>query len=876
MTILVPDQRSAAPLFCDDLGTHGDRAALFTTGRVITYGELDDEVGRLVSRLGPGRRLVLLAAGNTFESVVAYLAALRGGHPVLLAPADNDESTRALASAYDPDVVIRASQGLVIEERRGRSAHELHPDLALLLCTSGSTGSAKLVRLSRQNVRANATSIVDYLGITEHHRAATTLPMPYCYGLSVVNSHLQAGAGLVLTELSVVDDCFWDLFTASGATSFAGVPHTFDLLDRVGFASMSLPSLRHVTQAGGRLDPAKVRSYADLGQRCGWDFFVMYGQTEATARMAYLPPDLAASHPRSIGVPIPGGAFTIDRPDDDGVGELVYRGPNVMLGYAEQPDDLALGASVEALFTGDLARRTPEGLYEVMGRTSRFVKLFGLRIDLDRVERLLARAGWTAMCTGDDSHVVVAVEAGAGTVAVAGLVSAQLGLPRHRIVVVEFDELPRLRNGKPDHLAVRRRAPEGGGAQPRWARPPASRSSDHAAAIRAAFAEILEVDACGEDSFVSLGGDSLSYVEMSLRLEEILGYLPREWHTTPVGRLSPSPGRRRLVRQTETTIVLRALAIVLVVGTHTKLWHVPGGAHTLLAVAGFNFARFQLRARNKISSIARIALPAMCWIGLVVAIGDKYSWPSALLLNGQFGSPTALWGYWYVEALVQILVVVSLVFAIGGIRRVERRWPFSVALAAVFVGLVVRSDLVEAGMAHQRTSRPHEVFWLFALGWAAARTTNSVERLIVSLLVMGAVPNFFGDPHREAIVVVGILLVVWVPTLPVPWPLNRLVCAVGGASLYIYLTHWDVYPPLSRFHGPAVALGGSILAGVAMWFVARRVMRSEAPAGGFRRNGATPRRATTAPPPFGPEEPAPSGSRRARDRARTRRTAAAG
>lgn len=824
MPVVVPERPSASPLLSDDLGAHGNQVALVTAEESITYAELDERVRDLVVRLGPARRLVLLGAGNAIEPIVAYLAALRGGHPVLLVPGDNDDSIRVLAAAYDPDVVINARNGWDIEERRTESAHQLHPDLALLLSTSGSTGSPKLVRLSRQNLLANAESIAQYLGITKDHRAATTLPMQYCYGLSVINSHLHSGAGLVLTELSVVDRCFWDLFTAAGATSFAGVPHTFELLNRAGFASMSLPTLRHVTQAGGRMNPETVCRYAALGEREGWEFFVMYGQTEATARMAYLPPALATSRPETIGIPIPGGDFTIDAPDDDGVGELVYRGANVMLGYAEHPRDLALGASIEELRTGDLARQTPEGLYQVMGRTSRFIKLFGLRIDLDHVERLVAQHGLAAMCTGDDNNVMLAVEAGADVAGIKRLVSNYLGLPHRRVLVVEFDELPRLSNGKPDHLSVRRRAAEAHDA-PRTTtiRKPESPPSDHRAAVRAGFSEVLDTDASDEDSFVSLGGDSLSYVEMSLRLEEILGFLPRDWHMTPIGQLSPSRTRSRLVRQTETSAVLRGVAILLIVGTHTTLWHLPGGAHALLAVAGHNFARFQLRSANKVSSIARIALPAMCWIGIVAATGDRYSWPSALLVNGQLGAPDALWGYWYIEALVQILIPLSLIFGISGVRRLESRWPFSVALAVVLMALAVRFDVLALEVAHYRTSRPHEVLWLFAIGWAAARATGPAGRLLVSMLAIAAVPGFFGEPQREAIVIGGILLMTWLPTISLPWPLNRLVGTVGGASLYIYLTHWQVYPPLSRLHGPALATAGSIAAGVAIWLVARRM-----------------------------------------------------
>lgn len=229
--------------------------------------ERDGAFGR---RLGTERRLVALAASNDVDSLVAYLAALASGHPLILLPEDKPTALAPLAAAYDPDVVIRPATGEIsLVERHQGSRHELHPDLALLLSTSGSTGSPKLVRLSNGNLEANAESIGSYLGITAGDRAATTLPMSYCYGLSVINSHLLRGATLVLTGLSVVDPCFWELFRQQRCTSFAAVPYTFELLDRVGFDDMDLPDLRCITQAGRRLAPDQVRRYAQLGGRRG-------------------------------------------------------------------------------------------------------------------------------------------------------------------------------------------------------------------------------------------------------------------------------------------------------------------------------------------------------------------------------------------------------------------------------------------------------------------------------------------------------------------------------------------------------------------------------------------------------------------------------
>jgi acyl-CoA synthetase (AMP-forming)/AMP-acid ligase II len=529
--------------FAAGLRDHSSRLAVSTGVGSLTYDQLADRVDAAVERLGTVRRLVLLAATNDLDTLVAYLAALRGGHPVLLAAADNQSHLDALAAAYDPDVVASTTaEGLTLQERRAGSAHGLHPDLALLLSTSGTTGSSKLVRLSHRNLDANAGAIAEYLAITDTDRAATTLPMHYCYGLSVINSHLQRGAGLALTDLSVVDGCFWDRFRAAGATSFAGVPYTFDLLNRVGFDEMSLPTLRYVTQAGGRLAPDRVRHYADLGERCGWDFYVMYGQTEATARMAYLPPHRAQSHPTAIGVPIPGGSFRIaalDGTDDadadaaDGaVGELVYRGPNVMLGYAERAGDLALGRTVDELATGDLARRHPDGVYELVGRRSRFVKLFGLRVDLDHVEAVLRQHGIDALCAGTDETLAIAVAAGVDAGHASRVASKHTGLPPSRTQVATVAELPRLATGKPDYPAVTRlvtaTSPEAT-ASPAPARTMTSSTmttstmttSARTGRVRTLFASVLGCAVVDDGaSFVSLDGDSLSYVEMSIRLED--------------------------------------------------------------------------------------------------------------------------------------------------------------------------------------------------------------------------------------------------------------------------------------------------------------------------------------------------------------------
>ena len=863
-------QPVVAPLAAD-LARHGDAPAVVTADGTLTYRALDGRVRDVADRLGPVRRLVAVAVRNDVASLVAYLGAVRGGHAVLLLGADGAGHAPVVA-AYDPDVVLRAAgpgpdDDVALDERRPGTAHDLHPDLALLLSTSGSTGSPKLVRLSHENVAANAEAIAESLGIRPTDRAATTLPMHYCYGLSVVHSHLARGAALVLTDLSVVDPCFWRLVRDAGATTFAAVPYTFELLDRVGFGAMDLPALRYVTQAGGRLAPDVVRRYAELGQARGWDLVVMYGQTEATARMAVLPPGLAATHPGVIGRPVPGGELRVeplggdaDGEVHDGSGELVYTGPNVMLGYAESPADLALGRTVTELRTGDLGRLRPDGLVEITGRRSRFAKVVGLRVDLDAVERVLADLGLTAAAAGAPDgaageRVVVAVEgeqdgAVQDGALLAKVLAERLGVPRGAVVVHAVERLPRLASGKVDVPAVRAL---GAAAAPTASSEAPAPERGAATDVRRIFREELGRPVSDDDTFVGLGGDSLSYVATSVRLEAALGHLPADWHVTPVGDLVPRPrpaGRlARLLPPLETSIALRAVAIIMIIGTHADLFMWSGTAHVLVAVAGFNFARFQLvgdraaRLRRHLRSIARVVVPSVAFIAVAAALTERYTLANVALLNAVVGPDTwtQQWHFWFVEVLVYVLLGMAALLAVPWVDRAERRFPLGVPLALLGVGLLTRFEVVDPGVPHTAP-----VLWLFALGWVLARVRGPLERVAASGLVLLTVPGFFDDPRREAVTMGGLLLLTWCASLPVPARLHRLLGVLASASLYAYLTHWVVYPPLVPVH-PALATAVSLVVGVAYWALVTRApswLRALRAA-----HGATLRRWTTAPAP---------------------------
>jgi acyl-CoA synthetase (AMP-forming)/AMP-acid ligase II len=789
----------------------GDNIAVLTESAQLTYAELADRVDASAQEFGPRRRLVLLESRNDLPTLVHYLGALAGGHVVVPVPAGRDHT--AVLQAYDPDTVVTDG---AIRDRRTGTAHQMHDDLAMLLSTSGSTGSPKLVRLSHDNLTSNAGTIADYLDIRETDRAATTLPMSYCYGLSVINSHLIRGAGLILTDHSVTDDRFWQLFRRHRGTSFAGVPYTFELLERVGFAGMDLPDLRYVTQAGGHMPADRVRRFAECGRTGGWSLFVMYGATEATARMAYLSPALALTRPNAIGTVIPGGSFSIEPVEgwtDDSVGELVYRGPNVMMGYAHGPADLTLGKTVDSLRTGDVARRAPDGLFEIVGRTSRFVKMYGLRIDLQRVESALRAAQLTAFCAQADEHLVIATTS-RDRAGVRRVAAGAAGVPVTAVRVATVDELPLLPSGKPDYEAVRRLGGDSDEAHP--------------TELHGLFADVLQLDPAAVDpdaSFVDLGGNSLSYVTMSVRLERALGQLPADWPQRPLRELEAltTPTRRRWrlwAAALETSVALRAVAIVLIVGSHAALFELWGGAHLLLGVAGYNYGRFCMtpvprrdRVRHLANTIGWIAVPSVLWVVVALVFTTDYTWTNLLLANKFLGPHDSMTAgrLWFVEILVWTLVALMLVFWIPAMDRLERRRPFAVAVAFLVVGLALRYDVLGLDMGRDAWFTML-AFWFFAIGWAAAKASTTLQRALVTVVLAVALVGYFDDMTRELLVLGGLTLLIWLPTIRCPAALTTAAGVLAEASLYTYLVHYQVY---ALFDGnPAVGVLASIAVGI--------------------------------------------------------------
>ncbi|UDF32212.1 UNVERIFIED_ORG: AMP-binding protein (plasmid) [Roseateles sp. XES5] len=825
----------------------GERPALvFADGRTISYGALAKRIESRVAFLGRGRRLVAIEAGTCEHAIVTYLAALSAGHAVALLPPGQAAVLDGFCADFRPETVCRfVGERWRMDADIHLDTERLHPDLALLLSTSGSTGVSKSVRLSAAAVEANTRAIASYLDLTADDRGLLALPLHYSYGLSVLNAHLAVGASLFVPRRQVLDAGFAEDLAARGVTTMAGVPFSFDLYERIGLRDRDLPALRLMTVAGGRLSPDLVTRYRRHMEVRGGRFFVMYGQTEAAARIAYVPPERLAGHEDCIGRAIPGGALSILGPDEAEItrpgvsGELVYRGPNVMMGYAGGRADLARGHDIDRLRTGDLAERTEDGFFRIVGRLKRFSKIAGLRIAHDAVEQALAREGLDVAVTGTDSRLTAFFIGPAGEEKVRARLAAASGLTLLHVHARRLAEIPRTESGKIDHAALAGMAT---GAEP-------ASAGVHEAFRRAFFPNAV----AASDSFVSLGGDSLRFVELSLGLERALGALPDGWERMSIGALAACEPRVARLPRVGIDIPLRVFAILLVVVHHEMLWPIPGGSALMLVLVGFSLARFQQANfiagdwRALLRPLATVLVPyGVLLAGYALAWSD-IPWAS-VFLTGNFGFAdpdrhTMLpYLYWFVELFTQILLLFAALSFVPRARAAVARNAFAAGLCVLAFAVALRflaPSLIDIGNRQIFT-----LYWnlhLVAFGWCACLALGRRSKALLAGLagglffVLGFVDGvWIGTTIKYLVVFAGFLALLYGPAMPVPRWLFSLLMPLAAASYHIYLFHRLVPDVLMvPLHGTGVAamlfhvtaIVGGLAAGMLAWSLQRTIVR---------------------------------------------------
>jgi len=425
--------------------------------------ELSSLVDRYTKSLQiSGAKIAIIICDNNLGWLIIYLSCLKNNIVPILAPKNSDkEYIEILISSFKVGLVLDATiYSDIYDEILVKSSQKLldseivdtYPDLALIMTTSGSTGSPKCVLLSSNNLTSNALAIANYLNLDKGDLGLVQLPTFYSYGLSIVNSHLAGGCGLHFTNLPIFDANFLPMINNTNVTNISGVPSSFEMLFRIGFLKKKFNNLRFITQAGGNLLTKHKKIFNDYCLSNNLSFFVMYGQTEASPRIAYVPPEKLATKLDCIGIAIPGGRLSIDQEN----GELVYEGPNVMLGYASNFNDLAAGdINCGLLRTGDIAEEDADGYFKVIGRLKRIIKITGIRYNLDDIEKRLSNEiSVPVFACGEDEKLLIYIEGNSLDPVLLPKISQTLKIHKTKFTVLLLENIPKLANGKTDYSSL--------------------------------------------------------------------------------------------------------------------------------------------------------------------------------------------------------------------------------------------------------------------------------------------------------------------------------------------------------------------------------------------------------------------------------------
>lgn len=442
-------------------------AARDSYGNNLSYGEIIDLAKQIESTVET-RSLFFILTRNDVGGIAWVMSTILSGNvPLILSANTESQLLEHLLEIYSPQYICLPEDLPLEGQLHGikygykiiatdNGPAKLHNELSHLLPTSGSTGSPKLVRHKYDNIEAAGLNISTFFELTDKDRPLMVLPLHYTMGLSMVFSHLKVGATILITDLSMTDPRFWKFLKDEHATSFTGVPFSYEILDKMRFTRMKLPDLTLLTQGGGKMPHNLNLKFAEYCRDNGKRWIATYGQSEGTARMSWLPPEYAISKIGSIGIAVPNGRLSLrdsegnEITESPAIGEMCYEGKNVTMGYARCRDDLALGDERYGFLpTGDIAYRDDDGFYFIRGRMGRFLKIYGNRIGLDECEQIVKGAvSCECACTGNDDKLIVYITDGKESEKAKSALMEAVHLPANVIEIREIDVLPKNEAGK--------------------------------------------------------------------------------------------------------------------------------------------------------------------------------------------------------------------------------------------------------------------------------------------------------------------------------------------------------------------------------------------------------------------------------------------
>ena len=737
-------------------------------------------------------------------------------------------------------------------------------DMAGILYTSGSTGNPKGVVFSHRNLVVGAQSVSQYLKYRVSDRIINIPPYSFDFGLNQLFSTLCVGATAVLHNFVTAEDLMKTIVEAK-VTGVSGVPTVMIQLTQLPWPEEAASTVRYLSTTGGRMPEPAVRALRRALP--GAEIYLMYGLTEAF-RSTYLPPEEVDRRPNSIGKAIPNAEVLVVRPDGticdpEEEGELVHKGPLITLGYwndpvrtAERfrpaPGEPAGKRNPEiAVWSGDTVKRDVDGFIYYVGRRDEMIKTSGYRVSPTEVEEAVFASGEVAVAAavgvaddllGQTIVVYVTPKPGRKLDVRAILSHCRKVLPAYMVPqhVIRRDEMPLNPNGKIDRKQLAHEHAEKTMPQaPAEAGVALTRPESFLTRWRNAlleifglrsrkFASVAEVYRWAlpdtrpspDDSFISLGGDSLSYVNLSVALNNHLGRVPENWAEQSIGDLERRDRENARSVSVAPDILLRVIAMIDVVASHTRhfadcplLW---GAAKIMLLISGLSFVRFSwsgdprrtLRAAGRFFSA--ILIPTTILFAVTFALEKKINWPILFFVDNFVSPVVPTWwpGAWFIQNLMQFIVLSLALAFVPAVRRFSIKHSFVFASILLAVGVAAYVDFVAVHPAKygEFTFLPWGYFWLFALGWLFAVSTQKSSKiaafglLIVAVAVVFTANNLYpsnmsrhmySDGYCIWLVAGGVYLL-WGRSIAVPKVLNTIIIVLARSMLFVFLFHWPL------------------------------------------------------------------------------------
>ncbi|MAV82118.1 MAG: hypothetical protein CMI90_01475 [Pelagibacteraceae bacterium] len=437
----------------------------------LSYKEVLKETDKLKKKI-KNRCLILIVSENSIGSLLAYIfCTLNNQVAIIIDSKTTNSNILKIFKNYQPNYVFLSKKKgnifkkicsekytffdqILLKNKKSRK-QKLNKNLSLLLSTSGSMGSIKFVKLSKINLKHNTDSIIKYLKLTNKDTAITNLPISYSYMLSVINTHLEVGASVIISKYSLVEKEFWKTLKSSKITSLNGVPYTYEILLKIGLKNIKIDTLKYLTHAGGKIEKKMLKKIIKFCDKNNLKFFSMYGQTEASPRISYLKPEFSEKKLGSIGKGTPGNKiYLVDnlgkkifKPLTEG--EIICEGKNVFMGYSKNYEDLIEPNKENyKLKTGDLGFFDKDGFFYLTSRISKIAKIFGNRVDLGALENFMSQKGYKIACLSNNKKIFIFVEKKYKKINLINVISKITNLNISSFELIKLKYLPRTPNNK--------------------------------------------------------------------------------------------------------------------------------------------------------------------------------------------------------------------------------------------------------------------------------------------------------------------------------------------------------------------------------------------------------------------------------------------